>query len=140
MQTAVPSLSASLPPATLPPYILARRTKAKKWVGVAAWLPDTGETCLASAESAFVMAGYTVESLPGAGGLAVGWGDVFRRQKNYSEPDPLTLIRATVAEVGEFSDLSRAREYIRNGWNIESQPAALAAAIRAGLIPAAPTV
>lgn len=132
-------MQTNLPPAALAPYILARRTKGKKWVGVAAWLPDTGETCLASAESAFLRAGYAVESLPGPGGLAVGWGDVFRRQKNYSEPAPLAAIRATVAEVGEWADLARAREYIAQGWNLESQPAALAAAIRAGLI-AAPTV
>jgi hypothetical protein len=123
-------------PAALPPYILARRTKGKKWEGVAAWQPDTGQTCLATAEDAFRRAGYTVESLPGPGGLAVGWGDVFRRQKNYTQPAPLAVISGTVSEVGEWADLARAREYIANGWNLESQPEALAAAKRAGLVPA----
>jgi hypothetical protein len=121
-------------PAALAPYLLARRTKSRKWEGVAAWFPDSPQTCLASAESAFRLAGYTVESLPGVGGLAVGWGETFRRQKNYREPAPLAEIRATVAEVEEFADLARAREYLRNGWDLETQPEALAAARRAGLV------
>ena len=115
-------------------YILARRTKSKKWEGVAIWSPQSGETCLAIAEYAFAMAGFPVAQLPGADQYGVKWADHLRGAKNYREAAPLREIGGTVESVTAWNDLRRAREYLARGWSLETQPEALAAAKRAGLI------
>lgn len=126
----------TIPPATIgnSVYILAKRTKGKKWEGVAIWQPDSGETCLAIAEYAFARAGYPIAQLPREGENGVKWAGHLRAAKNYRESAPLRLVSGTVEEVTAWNDLQRARHYIAQGWSLESQPEAQQAAKRAGLI------
>ena len=115
---------------SLPVYVLAVRAAKSRWVGVATWCPRGGSSCLASAEDAFRMAGFSVDD----GASQVAWGESISRQKNYSPGVNMQEVGASVAEVSEWADLRRAKEYLAAGWNLDSQPEAKAVAIKHGLI------
>lgn len=113
---------------------LAKKQKGVKWLGLARWNPLTGSSCIAVAEDAFRLAGYDVKN---DGGFAdvVYWEDRITQQKNYRPSDQgLADVPFTVEQVTEFRDLQRAKDYIARGWDLECQPEAKAAAIRAGLL------
>lgn len=65
-------------------YILARRSKSKKWVAIAGC--DLGpKSCLARAEHAFIAAGLPNPQKDSS--VMVAWGDSLTKQKNYQGRD-----------------------------------------------------